>query len=123
MPSVRTTDCRAHTESTFREVQSVTHRAAQAVVIYPLDVRLVDAALVDEVLNEPADRVVGERRHYRRIQPETAFQPSRNVVLASALPNLKRPRGMNSSFTRIEAKHHLAEADQIPAAVLFRFDD
>ena len=55
-------DRAAHAEAALGEVQSVAHGAADAVVRHPADQRRVDAALQDEVLDQPADVVVGEAR-------------------------------------------------------------
>ena len=47
---------RAHAEAALGEVETVAHGAADAVVRHPAQVRLVDAALVDQVLDQAADR-------------------------------------------------------------------
>ena len=82
-------DGAADAEATLREVEPVAHLAADAVVRDPADVRLVDAALEHQVLDEPADGVVGERGDDRRAQPEAAAQAAGDVVLAAALPDLE----------------------------------
>ena len=62
--------------------------AADAVVLHPAHA-LLDAALQHQVLDEAADRVVGERRDDGGRQAEAAPQPARDVVLAAALPGLE----------------------------------
>src|SRR6185436_18776062 len=114
--TVRAADGAAEAEAALREVESVAHRAPDAVVLDPLDVRLVDAALVDEVLDEPPHGVVGEGRDDRRLEPEAAPQTARDVVLAAALPGLERARRRDPPVARVEAEHDLAERDEVEAA-------
>ena len=52
----------AHAEAALGEVQAVADGAADAVVRHPADERLVDAALADQILHQPADGIVGEAR-------------------------------------------------------------
>src|SRR5581483_2510945 len=98
----------------------VAHLAADAVVGTPQQARRLDAALEHEILDQPADRIVGERRHDSGAQPEAAAQPARDVVLASTLPGLERPRRGDATLARVEAEHHLAERDEVVAALLLR---
>ena len=58
--SIRTADRPADAESALREIQSIAHRAANPVERLPLDEAGIDAALQDEVLDQPADLVVGK---------------------------------------------------------------
>ena len=76
----------ADAEAALGEVEPVADAAADAVVGHPADVRDVDAALEHQVLDEPADRVVGERGDDRGAQAEAPAQPAGDVVLAAALP-------------------------------------
>ena len=92
--------------------------AADAVVRHPADERGVDAALQDQVLDQPADLVVGERGDDGGAQAEAAAQPAGDVVLAAALPDLERAGGADPALARVEAQHHLAERDQVVAALL-----
>ena len=85
--------------------------AADAVVRDPAHERRVDAALEDEVLEQAADVVVGERGDDRGPQAEAAAQAARDVVLAAALPDAKRPGRADPALARVEAQHHLAERD------------
>ena len=91
--------------------------AADAVVGHPAQVALVDAAAQDELLDETADGVVGERADERRAQAEAAPQAARHVVLAAALPDLEGARGRDPALAGIEAQHDLAEGHEVPAAV------
>ena len=45
-----------------------------------------------------------------------------DIVFASAFPDAEVSRRVNSLVTRIEAKHHLAKRDKVPAAFRFWFD-
>src|SRR5439155_16123841 len=76
---------RANTEAAFREVEPVPHVAPDAVVRDPSQMRRLYSALEHEVLDQPADRIVGERGHNRGPLAEAAPQRPRDVVLAAAL--------------------------------------
>ena len=117
--AVRASQRRAHAESALGKVQAVAHRAADAVVLDPLHMRLIDAALQHQVLDQSTHRIVGERRDDRRLQAEAATKAASDVILAAAFPGLKLPRGRDTNVARIEAKHHFPKADQIPLALFF----
>ena len=120
--AVRASDRGARAETPLGEVQPVAHSPSHAVIFHPLHVRLVDAALIDQVLNQTAHGIVGERGHDRRLHSEAALQPAGDVVFAAAFPCLKSPRRVNSPVARVEPQHHFAERDQVPSAAIFRFD-
>ena len=96
--------------------------AAHAVVLDPREVRLVHAALVDEVLDEPAHRVVDEGRHHRGVEAEAALEAAGHVVLAAAFPDLEGARGVDAALAGVEAQHHLAQAHQVEAAAVLGLD-
>ena len=77
--------------------------------------RAVDAALVDEVLDQAADRVVGERGHERRPQAEAALQAARDVVLPAALPDPEGAGGRDPLLAGVRGKLNgvYATSDQI----------
>ena len=77
----------------------------------------VHAALQDQVLEQPADLVVGERGDHRGAQAEAAPQAAGDVVLAAALPGPERAGGADPALARVEPQHDLAERDQVVAAV------
>ena len=85
-----------------------------------LFVRAVENTQCDMVI---ADfyRVVGERRHHRGAQIETAPQPARDVVFAAAFPDRELARRMNAPFARIETEHDFAETYFIETARFRRF--
>src|SRR5262245_43430976 len=64
--AVRASDRRARAKAPLGEVQPIAHGPSNAVIWRPLHVRLIDAALIDQVLNQTAHRVVGEGGHDRR---------------------------------------------------------
>ena len=78
----------------------------------------VDAALEDQVLEQPPDGVVGERGHDRGAKAEAAPQPAGDVVLAAALGDGERARRRDAPVAGVEAEHHLAQRDEVVAAVL-----
>jgi hypothetical protein len=80
---------------------------------------LVDAAVKDQVLNQPTDWIIRERSHHGRVQTETALEPSRDVVLASAFPDAEVSSCVNAPFARIQTQHYLTETDLVPLAFGF----
>src|SRR5262249_33899157 len=101
----------------------VADSAANSIICYPFNVGLIDSALVDKVLNKPADRVVGQRCYDRRIKAKASLQAAGDVILTAALPCLKGPRGRYSALARIEPEHDLAETQKIPPGIFLWFHD
>ena len=120
MPAVGDADGAADAEAALGEVEPVAHLAPHAVVGDPAEMCPLDAALVDEVVDQPADGVVGERRHDRGAKTEAALEAAGDVVLAAPLPRLERARRLDPPLARVEAQHHLAERDEIEAALVGR---
>src|SRR5262245_18220418 len=110
---------RTYTEAAFGEIQSVAHAAADAVILHPFDVVEIDSALQHQVFDQTPHRIVGQGRHYSGLHPKRTPQAARDVVLAAAFPGSKMPRRADAHVAWIEAKHHFAQADQIPAAPFF----
>ena len=110
-------DRAAHAEAALGEVQPVADLPADAVERHPADERRIDAALEDEVFEEPADLVVGEGADEAGAQAEAAAQAARDVVLAAALPDAELARRADAPVAGIEAEHHLAERHQVEAAL------
>src|SRR5258706_11367791 len=115
--AIRTSERGAYAEAAFGEIEAVTRATADAVVSNPADAREVDSALQHEIFDQPADGIVDQRRDNGRAQAEAAAKTTGHVVLAAALPHLKRAGGGHAAFSRVEAQHDLAEADEVmPAA-------
>ena len=94
-----------------------------AVVGHPLDQsRGVHAALQDEVLEQPADLVVRERRDDAGLQAEAATEPARHVVFTAALPDLELSGRADAPFAGVESEHDFAEGDLVVFAGASRFD-
>src|SRR4030095_5737205 len=100
--AVRASDRRARAEAPLSEVQPVAHVPSNAVIWRPPHVRLIDAALIDQVLNQTTHRIVGEGGHDRGLQSEAALHASGGVVFAAAFPGLNWPRRVNSPVARVE---------------------
>ena len=71
----------ADAEAALGEVQAVADRAADAVVVAPLDEIDVHPSLEDEVLDEVPHLVVDEGAHQGGAQAEALAQSARHVVL------------------------------------------
>src|SRR5215471_12195856 len=121
VPAVGAPESRAHAKSTFRKVQSIAHRVADAIVRYPANVVRSHSALQDEIFHQPADRIIGERSDDSRFQTEASPQSAGHVVLATAFPGVKMARSGNPFFAGIKAQHHFAQTDQVPHGSLFWF--
>ena len=81
----------ATAESALGEVQAVAGAAADAVVRRPSCTQeMSHAALVDQVFQQPADRIVGEGGDDGGALAEAAPQAAGDVVLAAAFPDLER---------------------------------
>jgi hypothetical protein len=86
-----------------------------------LDEARVDAALQDQIFEQSADLVIGKGRADGGSEPKTAAQPPRDVILPAAFPGPKPPGATNAVLPGIQAKHYLAESDQVVAAGVRRF--
>src|SRR5579871_963242 len=119
MPTVGAANRRAQSEPALGKVEAIANLAPNSVVFNPLQVRLVHASLIDQILHQPADGVIGERRDHSGIQPEAALQPAGNVVFAATLPRAKLTRVRNPVFPGIEAQHDFAQSHKVPPAFCF----
>ena len=108
---------RAHAEAALGKVEAVADGAAHAVVGNPFEQGSIHAALQDEVFDQAADGVVGQRGGDGGAQAEAAAQSAGHVVFAAALPHLKLARGVDAALAGIEAEHDFAQAQAVPAAV------
>ncbi len=104
-------DRAADAKAPLGEVETVADAAPDPVVGDEAQVRRVNAALEDQVFDEPAHGVVGERRHYRRAQAEAPAEAAGHVVLATALPDAERPCRRDTAIAGIQPQHDLAEGD------------
>ncbi len=120
MPAVGDPDGAAHAEPSLGEVEPVPHLPADTVVRGPGQVRTLDTALVDQVVDQAADRVVGKRRDDGRAEPEAALEAAGDVVLPAPFPGAERARRLDPLLPRVEPEHYLAERDEIEAALLGR---
>ena len=121
MTAIGASERGAHPKTAFDEVQSVAHGAADAVIGNPVN-DLVHAALVHQVLDQPACGIVGEGGDVGSLETEAPLKPARDVIFASAFENLKLTRRCNAVIARIEAQHDLAEAELVPTTLGFGFD-
>jgi hypothetical protein len=95
---------------------------ADTVVFDPADQRLVDAPLIDKILKEAADRIIGKGRDDGGVQTEAAFQSARDVVFAAAFTDFEGTRRGDAAVAGIKAQHDFTETDDVPAAIFLRFD-
>ncbi len=110
--------CRANSKSALGKIQAVARRASDTIVRHPANVSLIDATLIQHVLQQPPHRIVRERRNDCRVHAEASLQPTRDVILPTPFTHLEGARGRDAPVARIEANHHLAQTYQVPAAIL-----
>src|SRR6266403_242033 len=122
VPTIVTSQRRTHAEAALRKIEAVARRASHAIVFHPTHQRLVHPALVNEILKELPDWIIGECRYDRSVQAETSLQPACDVVFPSAFANFKGSRRRNAPLARVQPHHDLAQADQVPAAIFLRLD-
>jgi hypothetical protein len=96
--TVRTADGSANAEAALGEVESVANLSSYAVIRDPSEQGSVNAALQDEVFDEAADGVVGQRGRNGGAQAKAAAQAASYVVFAAALPDLEVARGVDAVF-------------------------
>ena len=73
---------------------------------------------LDTVLDaQVPDLVVHQGGHDPGALPEAVPQPTGDVVLAAALPDLEAPRGPDPTLTGVQPQHDLAEGDHVVAAL------
>ena len=85
----------------------------------PLDEFGGDAALQDEILEQPADVVVGERGADGGLEAEAAAQAAGDVVFAAAFPDPELARGADAALARVEPQHDFAQRNQVVLALCF----
>ena len=73
----------------------------------------LDAALQDEVLQQPADVVVRERGADGGSQAEAAPQAARDIVFAAAFPDLELARRADAPLAGVQPQHDFPQRDQI----------
>ena len=114
--AVRDADGATDAEATLGEVKAVADGAADAVVLAPLDVISIHAALHDEVFEQATDFIVDEGRGDGGAEPEALAEAASDVVFAAAFPDLKLARGAHAAFARVESEHDFTEGDLVEGA-------
>jgi hypothetical protein len=120
VPAVRTTKRCANAKAALSEVQSIAGCSADAIVLCPYQMRLIDAALQHQIFEQPPDRVVCQCSDDCSLQAEASPQAASNVVLAAPLPYIELAGGSHPHVAGIEPQHYLAKADQVPHALVLR---
>ena len=116
---IRTSESSTDAETAFGKVHTVANSTPNAIVLRPLNMRLIDAALIDQVLNQAADRIIGKCGNDRRVETETTLQTAGDVILTATLPHFERPRRMYPFIARIEPEHYLAKGNDVPFTFIF----
>src|SRR5215472_9878653 len=77
--AIGASDRAADSKTALGEIETVAHRAPDSIVGNPTQIRLVNAALINQVLDQATHWVFRQRRNHRGIQAEAPLQPARNV--------------------------------------------
>src|SRR5262245_6551858 len=119
MSAVGASNRAAYSESTIDKVQTVSDCASNTVVGHPSDQRLIDATLINQILDQASDGVIGECGHNCRLQTETSFQRPGHVVFAAALIDIEIASRPDSLVAGIESQHDFTESNEVPPASFF----
>ena len=112
----------AHAKAAFGEIEAVANDAADTVKRHPFDELDIDAALQDEILDQPAHVVVGEGGGNRGLEAETTAQSARDVVFAAAFPDFEFTGATDAAFARVEPEHDFSERNHVEFARAGGFD-
>src|SRR6185503_10240871 len=118
--AIGATGSRTNAETAFSKVETIANSPAYTVELHPLHVRLVHAALINQILDQAANRVISQRGHDRCVHAKAALQSASDVVLTTTFPNTKAARGGDTSFARIQTQHYLTKTHDVPATVCLR---
>ncbi len=118
--AVRAADGAADAEAALGKVDAVAADPADAVGLFPVDEVGVHAPLLDEVLHQPADLVVGKGGDHGGVHAEALVQAADDVIFAAALPGAEGAGGTDTALAGIEAQHDLAKAYGVKLAVFSR---
>jgi hypothetical protein len=120
--TIRDADGATDTETTFGEIETIAHSAADAVVFAPFDEVGINSALHDKVFNEATYFIIYESGSNGSAVAEAFTETTSDVVFAAAFPDFELTSGADASFTGVEAKHHFTERDLIEGTILRRFN-
>src|SRR5207248_5443911 len=90
----------AHAEAPLGEVESVAGGVADAIVLNPAHERLINAALINQILEQTADRITGEGGDDGAFHTEAALQPTRDVVLSRGKLGINPSGNATGSFLK-----------------------
>src|SRR5258708_21458629 len=82
--AVRAPQRRAQPKTAFGKVEAIAHATANAVILDPAHHRLLHATLIDQVLQQAANRVVGKRGDDACVDAKTPLEAACHVVLTAA---------------------------------------
>src|SRR5215510_6510158 len=121
MSAVGASNRAPYSESTIDKIQTVSDGASNTVVGHPSDQGLIDATLINEILDEASDSVIRERSHDRRLQTEASLERPGHVVFAASFINIEIASRPDSLVARIESQHDFTESNDVAPASFLRF--
>lgn len=114
---------RTRPETTLGEVQAHAGVAADAIVVAPEDLAGIHATGLDQLLGEQAKLVARQGGEHPGAVFERAAQATRHVVLAAAFPHGELARAADPALAGIEAQHHFAQRQCVPALAVVGCDN
>ncbi len=115
--TVRDTERLADSKSALNEVQAVPAATPDSVEFAPFHAADIQASLCHEPLYQVPELVVDDRSDDACSQTEAAAKGSGNVVFPSAFGHPEVSGASYAVSFRVEAKHHLAERNDVQGAL------
>ena len=106
----------------FSEIQSVTHRASDAVIIAPLNVVHIHATLHDEILYQTPHFIVCKCCDHTGLETKTSAQAARHIVFAAAFPYIELASRAYPTVAGIEAQHNFPQRNHIVPTLIGGLD-
>ena len=114
---------RTDAEAFFGEVEADAGVLAHAVKITPDAVAHIDAALHDQVFDQPAEVILRQGGGDHGAFAPAFAHGAGDVVFAAAFPDLEAAGITHAAKAGIETEHDFAEGGTVPAAFAGRLDD
>ena len=116
--AIRHTFGAPNTKAALGKIKAIAHRATDTIIIAPLDVIHIHAALHDKILHQPTDLIIGESGDNARLQTETTPKTTRHVIFAAAFPHIEIPSRAHTAIAGIKAQHDFPQRNHVVPALV-----
>ena len=120
--SIRSAYGTANAETTFGEIEPVTHRSTNAIVGNPLNPRGIHPSLQNEIFQKASDIIFGKCGDDSRAITEAPSQAACHVVFPATFPDIEGASGSYTALTGVESQHDFPKGHKIIFAGFGRFD-